>query len=449
MNIGLFIAFVFILQMICLYVASLYTKNLKNNEDYFLASKSLRFYPLMMTFVATQVGGGLVLGSAEEAYTYGWTVLLYPLGAALGLIFLSLGIGSRMSTFKVSTVAQLFESVYLSTNLKKIASLLSIVSLYMVFIGQLIASQKFLLSLGVSSQFVFVGFWMIVIIYTVMGGLKAVVATDIVQALFFLVAFTMALGFALYVDSYSILDTFQSQSQFSLSNDKLVGWLFMPMLFMVIEQDMAQRCFAADSGKTVTLATLVAGIITLVICAIPVFFGVLAKVEGIAVQPGASVLMTMVQSLSSPVLAALIGTAIIAAIVSTADSLINAVSSNIAQDFLKSASVRTSQMITASIAILGIFLSYFFQNIVDILIQSYELSVSCLLIPVAYALWKREGPKTAALGGILGGLIGFIGLRAYPLDFPRELISLVFSALGFLIGYLLNWIYGVKNPSTR
>lgn len=448
MNIGLFIAFVFILQMICLYVASKYTSNLKNNEDYFLASKSLRFYPLMMTFVATQVGGGLVLGSAEEAYLYGWTVLFYPLGAALGLIFLSLGIGARMSTFKVSTIAELFETAYQSPFLKKVASLLSIVSLYMVFIGQLIASQKFLLSLGVVSQWFFIGFWMIVIVYTVMGGLKAVVATDVVQALFFLVAFVSALLFALYVDSYSITESLQLQNQFSLSENKLIGWLLMPMLFMVIEQDMAQRCFAADSGKTVTWATLAAGVITLIICAIPVFFGVLAKVEGIDIQPGASVLMTMVQSLSSPVLAAIIGTAIIAAIVSTADSLINAVSSNISQDFLKSASVKTSQIITMSIAILGIFLSYFFQNIVDILIQSYELSVSCLLIPVAFILWKKEGPKLAAFGGIAGGLIGFIGLRAYPLDFPRELISLSFSLLGFLIGYLINLGYGVKDKTT-
>lgn len=447
MSIPFFLIVLFALQGICLYVGSWYASGLKNNSDYFLASKSVTFFPLMMTFVATQVGGGLVLGSAEEAYTYGWQVLFYPLGAALGLFFLSLGIGARMSTFNVPTVAQLFEVSFGSATLKKIASLLSIVSLYMVFIGQLIASQKFLLSLGIENQYVFVGFWSIVIIYTVLGGLKAVVATDVVQALFFLVVFFSSFAFALFADEYTFAETLTTHADASLSYDKIIGWLFMPMLFMIIEQDMAQRCFAANKPRTVTYATLVAGLVTLSIAAIPVFFGVLAKTENIEIKPGSSVLMMMVQTLSSPLLSAALGSAILAAIVSTADSLINAVSSNISQDFLPKASVRTSQGITAFIAILGIYLSYYFGNIVDILIQSYELSVSCLFIPVAYILWKRTGPKSAAIGAILGGFIGFIGLRFYPLSFPRELLSLLISLVGFLIGYLIEWRHGVKNSA--
>ncbi|MFN4174018.1 MAG: sodium:solute symporter family transporter, partial [Parachlamydiaceae bacterium] len=293
----------------------------------------------------------------------------------------------------------------------------------------------------------FIGFWSIVIIYTVVGGLKAVVATDVVQALFFLIVFFASFAFALLADEYSLKDTLMTHSSASLSYEKIVGWLFMPMLFMIIEQDMAQRCFAANKPKTVTLATLVAGIVTLSIAAIPVFFGVLAKTENIEIKTGSSVLMMMIQTLSSPLLAAALGSAILAAIVSTADSLINAVSSNISQDFLPKSSVRTSQMITASIAILGIYLSFYFANIVDILIQSYELSVSCLFVPVAYILWKRSGPKSAAIGAILGGFIGFIGLRLYPLAFPRELLSLLISLVGFLIGYLIEWRHGVKNPA--
>lgn len=449
MNLLYFIIALFSLQGLCLYIGSRYASGLKNNDDYFLASRSLKFFPLMMTFVATQVGGGLVLGSAEEAYRYGWWVLFYPTGAALGLFFLSLGIGARMSTFNVGTVAQLFETVYGSTTLKKFASALSILSLYMIFIGQLIASQKFLISLGLDSQFIFIAFWLIVIVYTVMGGLKAVVATDVIQALFFLVVFALAFFFAVWVDDYSFKESISYQTSFNLDIAKVTGWLFMPMLFMLIEQDMAQRCFAARSGKIITMATFVAGIITLIICSIPVFFGVLAKVEGIEIRPGSSVMMEMIQSLSSPLLSAIVGSAILAAVVSTADSLINAVSSNIAQDFLKNVSVKTSQIITAVIAVAGIFISYFFSNIVDILIQSYELSVSCLLIPVAFAVITRKGPKFAAIGAIIGGLTGFIGLRAYPLDLPRELINLSLSSIGFLMGYLLDYRNGVQNSTSR
>lgn len=441
MNLIWFIVILFTLQGICLLVGSLYAKGVKSNDDYFLASRGLSFFPLMMTFVATQVGGGLVLGSAEEAFRYGWSTLFYPLGAAVGLIFLSLGIGRRLASFQVSTVAQLFEVVYSSSTLKKMASLLSIVSLFMIFIGQLIASKKFMVSIGVDSEWLFIGFWTLVIIYTSLGGLKAVVATDIIQAFYFIIAFAVCFFWANWTDGWSLAEAIAGPIvELEPSFDKLTGWLFMPLLFMIIEQDMAQRCFAAATGRTVTYATLVAGIITLAVCAIPVFLGVTARMAGLEIPQGASVLMTMIQSLSSPILSAFVGCAIIVAIISTADSLINAISSNISQDFFpKATSVRFAQVISAAISLLGIYFSYFFSNIVDTLIQSYELSVSCMLIPILAALFRPKGATLSAALAMGFGLVGFILFRQVPPPLPRELASLLLSALGFVAGELLSY----------
>src|SRR6476660_1179278 len=117
MNTTVFIGVLALLQLICLWAGKRASKNLQDQQDYFLASKEVRFFPLLMTFVATQIGGGLVLGAAEEAYQFGWTVMLYPLGACLGFVVLSSGIGRRLAQFDVSTVAQLFEVVYKSVKL--------------------------------------------------------------------------------------------------------------------------------------------------------------------------------------------------------------------------------------------------------------------------------------------------------------------------------------------
>ncbi len=120
MDIYLFIFLLFSLQFFYWFVGQRASKNLKDKEDYFLAGKSVQLFPLMMTFLATQVGGGVILGAADEAYLFGWPVLLYPLGAALGLILLGCGIGRKLAGFKVSTIAQLFEVVYGSVKLKKL-----------------------------------------------------------------------------------------------------------------------------------------------------------------------------------------------------------------------------------------------------------------------------------------------------------------------------------------
>src|SRR4051812_25882927 len=112
MDTTVFVGVLALLQLICLWAGKRASNNLRNQQDYFLAGKEVRFFPLLMTFVATQIGGGLVLGAAQEAYQFGWSVLLYPLGACLGFVVLALGIGKKLARFSVSTVAELLEVVY-------------------------------------------------------------------------------------------------------------------------------------------------------------------------------------------------------------------------------------------------------------------------------------------------------------------------------------------------
>ena len=447
MDINVFIAVLFILQIVCFFVAKNASKKLDNQDDYFLAGRGIRFFPLMMTLIATQIGGGLILGSAEEAYRFGWYVLLYPLGACLGLMLLAMGLGKKMSQFQVSTVAQLFEVVYRSVSLKKLASILSITSLFFILTAQVIASKKFMMSLGVDDSTLFILFWAIVILYTVLGGLKAVVATDIIQATFFIVVFFIGFFYTLSAETSSFVTIASAGigENFDFNASKLCGWLLMPLCFMVIEQDMGQRCFAAKNGRVVSLACGCAALCTLLVCMIPVYYGILGKSIGIDIPEGSSVFMAVIRASTNPTITALIGCAILAAIISTADSLINAISSNLSQDFAfkwmqRKNNVKISQWITCGIAIFAFLVSYGFNNVVDLLILSYELSVSCLFIPVFAALFIKRGNALSASLAITLGATGFVLFRIVPLEFiPREVASLCFSFAGYRVGgYIAN-----------
>lgn len=445
MNTTVFLLFLFGLQAICFLVGRRSAKGLNTQEDYFLAGKGIRFFPLLMTFLATQVGGGLVLGSAEEAYQFGWSVLCYPLGAGLGLIALGLGIGRKLSKLPISTVAQIFEVFYRSPSLKKVASSLSIITLFMILVAQIVGSNKFITSMGVENPVWFIAFWGIVITYTALGGLKAVVATDVVQAVFFIAVFFLAFVYAVYfAPIYNIAGIGADNERFVFDTSKLCGWLFMPLLFMVIEQDMGQRCFSAHSPNTVSKATLWAGICTLIIGVIPVFFGILAKNLGIEAPKGASILMAAVMQTTNPVITAMVGCAILAAVISTADSLINAISSNLSQDFAFASSqeknIRNAQLISAAIAIIGIFFSFYFNSIVDILIQSYELSVGCLFIPIVTALFRKKGHALSAGLAIAFGAASFFLFSQFPPAFPKEILNVLFSGLGYLTGDAAIWM---------
>lgn len=443
MDTTFFIGILVFLQLICLYAGKRASKNLENQEDYFLAGKQVRFFPLLMTFVATQIGGGVILGAAEEAYRFGWAVLLYPLGACLGFVVLALGVGRKLASFKVSTVAELLEVVYKSPLLKKTGSLLSIISLFMILIAQVIASRKFMGSVGVDNTILFLGFWIVVIIYTVMGGLKAVVSIDIIQALFFIVVFAFGLGYILYDGAFSTLAIAGAGLKgeaFEFDVARLSGWLLMPLLFMVIEQDMAQRCFAAQSPKVVTRAAAYSALATFLICFIPIFIGILGKQMGVVVPAGSSVFMDIIQAFTNPYLSAVIGCAVLMAVLSTAISLLNAVSSNLSQDFdfgLKGGveSVQISRKITALIGLAAVGGSFFAGEIVGLLIQSYELSVYCVFIPVCVALVKPHGNASSAWGAVLFGAAGFCLTRFIIFEvLPKEIFCLALSGMGYLFG---------------
>lgn len=439
MSLSFFIMVMFILQCFYFLVGKYTSKNTAGLDEYFLAGKKVTLFPLMMTFLATQVGGGVMLGAAEEAYKYGWEAILYPIGAALGLMALGLGAGRKLSEFKVTTIAEIFEVVYGSKGLKQAASLLSIVSLFMILIGQIVASHKFLVGMGLTSIPLFLLFWVIVIIYTAQGGLRAVISTDLVQAAFFSLVFIACF---LMVGSSSPVGVFLPHPEDFDTSSKSWSWLLMPLLFIITEQDMGQRCFAGGSARIVSRASFFAGLIMMAVGIVPVFFGVLARALNIQIAEGASVLMTTIEATTGPWMAAFAGCAVLAAIISTATSLINAISSNLFNDFNFTLVGKMNRIkkITALVSSGALILALYFDGIIDILTQSFELSVSCLFVPIVFALFNKKGRFLSALLAIAGGALGFVVFRIAPPPFSREVMSILLSLGGFGMGFAIDRI---------
>ncbi len=439
MNTLIFICTLILLQGICWWIGKRSSKDCVTENDYFLGGKQVSFFPLMMTFLGGQVGGGLVLGSAEEAVRIGWWVLLYPLGQVLGMLWLSASLGKRLASFQVPTIAQIFEKYYNSPLLKQIASLLSIISLFLILVAQVLATKKFLISAGVDNTPLFLLFWGLVLTYTGMGGFKAVIKTDLIQASFFVLMFGFAFAYAFLFSSAPHSPSFETHTT-SISLSKLSGWLLMPLLFAALEQDMGQRCFAAKSDKVLKRSAFTAGCLTFITCLVPIYFGITARSLNVHQENGASILIAAIAHMTSPAITALVSAAIMAAILATSDSLLNAITSNLSQDFslLKKKSLNISRISSFSIGILAILCSFYFDQIVSLLIQAYELSVCTLVIPLLGALFKKsQGNRLSAFLSVGFGAAGFFCLRYIPIDFPKEIGALFLSFCGYMIGELM------------
>jgi len=448
MNMVFFLSLFGLLGVVYLILGTFASRNIKTTTDYFLAGRDLGFLPVTFTLVATQLGGGLLLGTSAEAYNVGYYGILYTLSMSLGFILLGLGFASKLQSLNVSTTAELFETRYGSPLLKKLASLLSILTLCGILIAQIVAARKLILGLGIGSETILILFWIGVIVYTMVGGLKAVVITDTFQVGFILLIFT---GIFLYAISgnpesfFSFSAIAKNQQLFSaadVSFSGLIGVALMPALFSLIEQDLAQRFFAARTKRIAALSALSASGFLVIFSLVPIYFGMQAKLTGLAVE--GSPLMPFIGLVAGEFVMALAACAIIAAITSTADSLLCAISSNISQDFgglfvgVKN-KLKLSKIITLLTGISAIVASYLVpQNIIGVLIGSYELSVCCLLVPLLFSYFRKNLRKGAAIGSILLGLAGFVLFRFYPVPFPRELATLALSLLGYAGGHFLS-----------
>jgi Na+/proline symporter len=157
---------------------------------------------------------------------------------------------------------------------------------------------------------------------------------------------------------------------------------------------------------------------------------------------GANPLIIALHTLTSPFVFALCILGLIAAITSTADSLLCAVSSHFSQDFDFSRigfidKLVLSKAITFITGIIVLTASFLVkQDIIDILIESYTLAVSCLFVPLLFVFFKKNLNKYAAIGAMTCGFISFVFFLFYKTPVPHGILPLTFSFIGYGLGSL-------------
>jgi Na+/proline symporter len=133
------------------------------------------------------------------------------------------------------------------------------------------------------------------------------------------------------------------------------------------------------------------------------------------------------------------------AILSTADSLLCAISSHICEDFTflkvtdnKTKTLFFSRGATFFISLLALFLSNLFNDIISVMVLAYELSVNLLFVPIFFSIFVKEPSKESALFSMLTGFISFLCIKLFfPNILGKELIPILLSTLVFFSIHLL------------
>ncbi len=459
MHIELFIGIMAGLLTIYLIISYTILKKINSSSDYLLAGKSLGIPAVTATLLAAQVGGGMFLGTAQNP-VHG---ILYIFGIVLGLFILGLGFAEKMRGFNVTSIGEIFEKTYVSPGLHHLCSLLCLISFLGILIGQILAIKSLLLtSAGISSTLLFSIFWLMIVAYTMIGGFHAAIITDFFRIVFIVFVFSGICIYSLittkcaffYPASLAKIKTFIWDTDLSWA--QAFRLMLIPAAFCLIEQDLAQKIFAAQNPKTARIATLYASGLLFLFAFVPFYFGMQGQLLGFDGTKGISPLIPLLSSLTNSLFFTIALCGLLSAITSTTDSLLCATTSLLSPSIGKlfgqtTPSLFLSRFIILLTGIATLIASYLFsEGIIDVLVDSYEIALSAILVPFIFALIIKDFRSKAAWASALTGLISFFLWKPFSVTFLVKLFPFATSILLFCkthssyITFLLSLIaYGI------
>lgn len=439
-------------------------------DDYYLGGRDMSSLHIGLSVVATDVGGGFSIGLGGLGFAMGiagsWMLFTGLVGAWLSAVFLIPRVKPNASQFRFLTFPDLFGH-HFGVREAVVAGIISAIGYLGFTSSQIVAGAKLASAAFPEADYALVLTLIgaIVVGYTVLGGLKAVVYTDTFQ---WIILMTGLIGVGIPVAYFSIggwtaIRQNVAPSFLDLTNIgpiQMVNWLITIVPIWFVAMTLYQRIYATRSVREARRAWFVAGLFEWPVMAfMGVILGLFAKVaaeQGMFGHIGFEGAGAMDPEMGLPVLLrtvlpvgvmGLLMAAYFSAIMSTADSCLLAASGNVLSDmlaktrFVPKHSAGVSRVVTLTLGGLAIVLALTMQSVLSMMLYSYAFMVSGLLVPVmAILLGKTESPPAALAAMLVGGcvtvglsVLAEHGLLVLPYGLDANAFGLTASAGAFVI----------------
>ena len=460
---------IFILYMLLLIGVGFWflVKN-KNADDYYVGGRNMGSLHVGLSVVATDVGGGFSIGLGGLGFVMGisgsWMLFTGLIGAWLSAVFLIPKV-SKLENFKsLFTFPQIFGNFY-SPKVAVVAGIISGLGYIGFTASQILAGAKLasasFVSLDMNTALLIMG--VIVVAYTFLGGMKAVIYTDFIQWIVLmagLIFIGIPLGYTA-VGGYDVITSTVKSEMFSLTNVKwqdLLNWAVTIIPIWFVGMTLYQRIYACKDEKTARRAWYIAGIFEYPFMAfMGVMLGLFARVgaeQGMFTYLGYADATQLDPEMGLPMLLrtilplglmGLMMSAYFSAIMSTADSCLMAASGNVVTDILDrffnissnhKRYLRISQIATLVLGVFALFLATTMTNVLELMLYSYAFMVSGLFVPLIGAFyWKRSSTVAALWAMLIGGgttITLIVASFNLPFGLDPNIFGLSASAIVFI-----------------
>jgi signal transduction histidine kinase/Na+/proline symporter len=300
-----------------------------------------------------------------------------------------------------------------------------ITAIFSIFLCAGIISLQFKVSASVMSIFFGVsGFYavaisaVVVILYSSVGGIRAVTFTDIIQFFTFGTIIPI-ISFVIWMtlkDPHASIAAITENPLFNIydivdfSNPKFLNSLLLLLFFFIpaLQPVFFQRVMMARNLYQARRSFVIAGIITLMILLITMWLGILLLVDNPELDPD-NLLSYLINKHSYTGFKGFVAIGIMSIIMSTADSYINTASVIFSNDLLKLSSKNTQSLSISKIFAffvggLAFLLAFKASSILNLLIIVIGFYMPIVSVPLLFGIF---GFKTSARPVLVGMFAGF------------------------------------------
>lgn len=339
--IGLYFSFVAI-------VGWAVSRNLKSGDDLFLAGRSLGFAAIGFSLFASNLSSTTLLGVTGQAYATGLSVVNYEIMAGLLLAVMAVTTIPQFLRLRITTAPEYLGRRFSPLCQKYFSALSIFLTVFVDMAASVYAGVLVLQTFFPSAPFLPVCFGIAIFagVYTAAGGLRAVVYTDVLQAIVLLIGSATITYYVFQAVGFSWTEAVSQLPDGHLSlvrpaDDATLPWpgllIGVPILgfyYWSTNQYILQRVFGARDLKAAQRGAVLAGFLKLT----PLFLMGIPGAMAFHLLPEVSnpdmVYPTLITTYLPAGFAGLVIAGLIAAIMSTVDSTLNSASTLILHDFV-------------------------------------------------------------------------------------------------------------------
>lgn len=428
-------------------VGAYVSRRVATESDYLLAGRRLGPALTTATLFATWFGAETLVGSSGAIYTDGLSGgTADPFGYGLCLLVFGALFAAPLWRRGLTTLADLFAQRF-GARVERLAVLVMAPPSVLWAAAQVRAFGQILAgTVGLDVDIAITAAALVVVAYTVFGGMLADAYTDLIQGSVLIIGLVVLAAVLLGQGAGEALAAVEP-ARLALVPAGTGFWAVVeawaiPVCGSVVAAELAQRALSSRSAGTARASGVSAAGLYLVVGLIPLGVGLIGPSLAPGLDEPEQLLTVVAREAMPPVLFVVFIGALLSAILSTVDSALLTAAGLVSHNVVvrlrpgmsEAGRVRTARACVVGFGALAWGLAVTAEGVLDLVQEASAFASAGVFVCVAMALFTRVGGARAAAAALVAGAAAWV-VGAYVVDLPLPYLgSLAAAALGYAGG---------------